>query len=249
MRYFLAALLLAGFTVCAQTAIVDSHTRCLLGGWDGKGWTATPQLDGDRVYNIYGAADGSAISELTGHPPRPIEGPCGGSLEIPFDHELPEGSVAVSGPAKLFAFESLPVTSRSYISAFRALLNAQGVRSAVRIEQLLRVDLDGDGKMETLASLYSVREPGPESSPGDYSAIVMRRVDEHDHLTTQIVDFEKHPREGGVTHMTIGPILDLNGDGRAEVVIRGQYTKGRYSHVYQLVKGKLVRVLECTCGE
>jgi hypothetical protein len=239
-------LLLAATAAFAQTAIVDSHTACLLGGWNGKQWTSKPALEGDRPYTIYGAPN---PDEFIGHPPKPIEGPCGGAMEIPFDKELPEDSIAVTGSAKLFDVESLAATSRVYISAFRSLLNERKVASAVHIEQLLRVDLDGDGRQETLAALYSVKEPGPASHPGDYSAIVMRRVDEHGQLHTQVVDFEKYPREGGVTHMTLGPVIDLNGDGKAEVIVRGQYTKGRYSHVYELQKGKLVRVLECTCGE
>ena len=239
-------LLVATLTAIAQTAIVDSHTACLLGGWNGKQWTSKLTLDGDRPYKVFGVP---TTVELTGHQPKPIQGPCGDSLEVPFDKELPEGSVAVNGPATARVPEMLPLNSRVYVSAFRALLDARGVRSAVHIEQLLRVDLDGDGKQEVVASLYSVREPGPSSHAGDYSAIVLRRIDSKGLLTTQLVDFEKHPREGGLTHMTIGPLIDLNGDGKAEVVIRGQYNKGRYSHVYEIKSGKLVRVLECSCGE
>jgi len=240
----ISIIFLAASAAFAQTAIVDSHTGCLLGGWNGKHWTAKLDLPGDRSYRVY-----PGEASQSGHAPKPIEGPCGDALEIPFEKELPEGSIAVSGSSKPFAVESLRLNSRVYVSEFRSLLDARGVRSAVRIEQLLRVDLDGDGKQEVLASLYSVREAGPASHAGDYSAIVMRRVNAGGQLTTQVVDFEKHPREGGVTHMTLGPLVDLNGDGRAEVVIRGQYTKGKYSHVYELKNGKLVRVLECTCGE
>jgi len=240
--------ILAVSVAFAQSAIVDSHTGCLLGGWDGKQWTAKPNFEAKRSYRVFGPESVEPL-ELLGEAPKPIEGPCGNALEVSFDKELPEGSIAVTGAGKQFTVEAIPLNSRTYISAFRALLDAHGVRSAVHIGQLLRVDLDGDGKQEVLASLYSVSDDSSTSHPGDYSAIVMRHLDAKDRLTTQVIAFEKHPRRGRVTHMTIGPLVDLNGDGKAEVVIRGEYAKGKFSHVYEMKNGKLVRVLECTCGE
>jgi hypothetical protein len=242
--------LLAVWAVSGQPLIVDSHTRCLLGGWDGTHWVSKPPVAGERRYRIFLADGEEESAPRPGGAPKPIEGPCGDSQEVPFTPDLPDGSIAVSGErAKRVATESVPLNSRFYVSAFRSLLDRRGVRSPVRIEQLLRVDLDGDGRQEVLASLYGVKEEGPVSHTGDYAAIVLRRVDEHNRVSTQVVDFESHPRKDGVTHMTIGPLVSLKGDGEVQVLIRGRFTKGMYSHLYELRKGKLVRVLECTCGE
>src|SRR2546430_1598232 len=102
MRY-LSLSILAVSVAFAQSAIVDSHTGCLLGGWDGKQWTAKPKVEANRSYRVFGTESAEPLDRV-GEAPKPIEGPCGNALEVPFDKDLPEGSVAVVGAAK----QSLP---------------------------------------------------------------------------------------------------------------------------------------------
>src|SRR5258705_2794486 len=132
--------------LAAQTAIVDSHTSCLLGGWHRQKWvdgkSLAPFLKGDREYQVFGSSGTAAA--VTGTAPKPIEGPCGGAMEVSFGRELPQNSVAVTGAATLRVPESLPLTAKAYVSAFRELLTEKGIRTAVHIDQLVRVDLDGD---------------------------------------------------------------------------------------------------------
>lgn len=249
MRVLVAYLM--SVPLAAQIAAVDAPTGCLLGGWQRGRWTdgkaLTAALKSARTYRVIGTA-GNPGPDRQGSAPKPLEGPCGEAMEVKFEPALPEGSVAVTGSAKEHSAESIPKNSRSYLSLFRKTLDEKGVKSPVKVDQLLRIDLDGDGKMEVLASLYSVQKEGVVSSTGDYSLLLMRRVDAKEQVSTQIIGFEKDPREGGMTHRTFGPFIDLNGDGKAEVIVRGEYAQGQYTHVYELQNGKLVRVLECNCG-
>ncbi|MCX6624100.1 MAG: hypothetical protein NTY38_24160 [Acidobacteria bacterium] len=144
--------------------------------------------------------------------------------------------------------ERLSLSSRVYLSAFRALLDSHRFSAAVRITQLLRVDLDGDGRMEVLAALTNAASDRTYSSPGEYSVIAVRWVDSAKRVHTQALDVEKHPREGGLTRMRFGPPVDLNGDGKLEVIVRGSYVMGKYTHVLEWRGEKFVRVLECSCG-
>jgi hypothetical protein len=249
MRTAVLIVLVSGM-LSAQTLVVDGHTGGLLGGWASGKWIdsqAAGKLAKDGDDYLVSSAGGGTTKK--GGAARPIEGPCGDSWEVVIP-DLPEEALAVHGEARFVIPKVIPSTSRVYAIALRPLLDQNSIRSAVRIDQLWQVDLNGDGVNEVLASLYSAAKPGvPVSQPGDYSLIAVRVLNAEKKVQTLVPILEKYKKGGeDVARLRLGPVVDLNGDGNAEIVVYGRYVKGKFTHVYELKNGKLERVLECSCG-
>jgi hypothetical protein len=85
-----------------------------------------------------------------------------------------------------------------YVAAVRAFLESRGLRNpAVKIEQILRIDLDGDGEEEVLISATNYfRKDGsmPNASPaGSYSCVIERRVVKGE-VRTRLIEGEFYPK-------------------------------------------------------
>ncbi len=145
------------------------------------------------------------------------------------------------------------LTQEVYVQAMKALLNSQGIdRPVVKLTQLLRVDLDGDGADEVLscASHYLPSEVPSAPRAGDYSVVTLRSVADGK-VQTQLVNGEVYAKadlNAAPNTYEIAGLLDLNGDGTLEVLIRSSYYEGGGMTVWQLQKGKLVQVLNIECG-
>lgn len=144
-------------------------------------------------------------------------------------------------------------TQEVYVKAISDVLATKGIAKAkVKITQLLRVDLDGDGKEEVLitATHYTKIEELMAAKAGDYSIITLRRLD-GDKVKTSIVNGEVYPKSDEAaapnTH-EVAAVLDLDGDGTLEVLVRTTYYEGGGMEVYKLRNGTLERVLEIECG-
>ncbi len=145
------------------------------------------------------------------------------------------------------------LTQDVYLQAMKALLNSQGIeRPVVKLTQLLRVDLDGDGTDEVLtaATHYLPSEVPSAPRAGDYSLVALRSVI-GTKVQTQLVSGEVYAKadlNAAPNTYEIAGLLDLNGDGTLEVLIRSSYYEGGGMEVWQMQKGKLVQVLSIECG-
>ncbi len=145
------------------------------------------------------------------------------------------------------------LTQEVYVQAMKAVLTGQGIeRPEVRLTQLLRVDLDGDGTDEVLTSAtrYHVSDVPSAPRDGDYSVVTLRSV-MGTQVQTQLVGGEVYAKadlNAAPNTYEIAGLLDLNGDGTLEVLIRSSYYEGGGMAVWQMQKGKLVQVLSIECG-
>lgn len=144
-----------------------------------------------------------------------------------------------------------------YVKAVTDILTAQGIKKpVVKITQHLRMDLDGDGEEEVLlaATRYPTAE-GEGSAPmaataGSYSFVALRRVI-GGKVETQIIGGEFYPKNmefnaPNVYH--VGGVLDMDGDGRMEIIMNSQYYEGGDTTVWKLGKKQAEKVLEIACG-
>lgn len=144
-------------------------------------------------------------------------------------------------------------TQEVYVNAVRDLLVSKGIsRPQVKITQVLRVDLEGDGEDEVLLSATRYTNAAEIFVPraGDYSFVALRRV-VAGAVRTQIVAGEFYPKandDAASNTFEVTGLLDLDGDGTLEVVTRSTYYEGSGTEVWQLQKDKLMRVLAIDCG-
>lgn len=144
-------------------------------------------------------------------------------------------------------------TQEVYLKAVGELLAGKGVmRADVKITQLLRVDLDGDGVDEVLlsATRYVHKDELMTAESGDYSFVAIRRVVKGD-VQTQIISGEFYPKkleDAAPSIHELSGVLDLDGDGVLEVLVNSAYYEGGGLKVFQLQKDKLVEVLAIDCG-
>lgn len=238
---------------------------CVMGGVRGGRWLEAEEmarlLRGGERYNLYSLT--RRLGARTGGKPASQGPPCTETMYV--ESLAPEGRgkgvIAVGGNWN--ALPRVPRVESNDAPAYRALvaglLRRNGIaRPEVNIVRVLRVDLDGDGTDEVLINATRVKrwESGsitPDSNPGDYSVVLLRKV-VRGRVRTTVLTGEYHPKarnpetDGPPNEYAITNVLDLNGDGRMEVVVQGGYYEGDWKTVYD-IKGKRVdNVIGCGCG-
>lgn len=144
-------------------------------------------------------------------------------------------------------------TQEVYVRAISDVLATKGIAKAqVKITQLFRVDLDGDGKEEVLttATHYTKSDELTTAKAGDYSIITLRRID-GDRVKTLVVNGEVYPKgdeNAAPNTYEVAAVLDLDGDGTLEILVRTAYYEGGGMEVYKLRNGVLEQVLSIECG-
>ena len=136
------------------------------------------------------------------------------------------------------------------------------VNSPAQISQALRVDLDGDGRVEVLLSANSPAwqvnegqvQPVYAGESGDYAIVLVRKLLNDSDLRTFVLDSAiptiPKPEYQVPTVVTrrIGGILDLDGDGKMEIIVEDWVHEGQGIRVYRWDGKKFVMVLEWGCG-
>jgi len=151
----------------------------------------------------------------------------------------PTGEWAVTGQVQVKTWDlSIPPEVAADVRArLQAALRsaAPSVRGPLRIDQALEVDLDADGVPERLYVVHvaaSDEDPAPRFSgilqDDGVRARVLTRDDQH--------------------LFTVLGALDLDGDGRAELVLRAAYSEGDETAVVHLEDGSLVVIGAWGCG-
>src|SRR6266513_2022741 len=249
----------AAVLICAKGSlaadlhpIVEVQSGYLFGAIsDGKWIKAdeTAKLIGDETtYRVYGLTQ--ALGEAKGDKPK-LEGePCEETLAVSLSPETAKGVIAIAAP-----WNALPrkpqvtdPTQKIYVDAVREFLKTKGIEQPkVKIESILRVDLDGDGEEEVLISAtnyFSKDEGAPMRSPaGSYSMVLLRRV-VSGKIETQLVKGEFYPKAYPKAAQEKGrfdapnaykviAILDLDGDGKMEIVVGSNYYEGEEITIYR----------------
>jgi hypothetical protein len=209
----------------------------LAGGWHaGRGWVPPPESAFSLGWN---ASDWQLFSlpgaEPTAVHSRPFLSP-GHADPKPY-YDLPDAArtgIAVSGGARLLPRKpTRESTDQDELKeATRDLLKQEGVPSPkARIQEVWRVDLNGDGTDELLWTARSREEwrsnsrkdgsSGPR--PNDYSLVGVRYL-RGDRV--RFVALALATERAGVTWHHLFCPLDLNGDGQMEIVAHAKYQEG-----------------------
>jgi hypothetical protein len=258
------SLLSSPLAVSAQNVhpVVDIETGCLLGGVAGGKWLEakgiTPLIKGGERYRLY-TLKGFA-GNLVGAAVDPTGDPCGRSSNIALEPK-PEGGFAVD--VRLNAMPRIPKMLSANDPAYRqvvaSILRSHGIkRPLVNITQLLRIDLDGDGAEEVLVSATHLaegigsadRSMAVHSKPGDYSVVFLRKM-VRGRAQNIVLSEDYHLRSNDSTpfQFRIAAVLDVNGDGKMEVIVHGDYYEGGGSTLYRLIGNRVKEAFGCECGE
>src|SRR6476646_1887362 len=247
--------------------IVEVESGYLFGAIsDGKWIKAgeTAKLIGDETtYQVYGLTQ--ALGEAKAGKPTRQEGlPCEETLAVSLSPKPENGVIAIA--AQWNALPRKPkvidTTQKVYVDAVRDFLKTKGIEQPkVKIESILRVDLDGDGEEEVLISAtnyFSKDDRVPMRSPaGSYSVVLLRRQ-VAGKVETQLVAGEFHPKaypkaaqeEGrfdAPNAYKVIAVLDLDGDGKMEVVVGSNYYEGEATTIYRCNPKKIEELLSVSC--
>jgi hypothetical protein len=257
----LALLLLLSATAIAADLhpIVEVDTGYFFGGSaDGK-WIkaakAAKSMKGSTSFRVFGLTQ--ELGKATAKKPKSVEEVCPDTLTASLSSKPKEGVIALSAP-----WNALPrkpqiadPTQQVYVDAVREFLQSRRMSDPkVRITRILRVDLDGDGEEEVLinATNYFTKDgdvPMETAAPGSYSIVLLRRA-VAGKVQTEFVAGELYVKdESGPSNLfEIPAVLDLNGDGKLEVIIHSHYYEGAETTIYDCSGGKCEVVLSVGCG-
>jgi hypothetical protein len=272
-----AARLVSLFAVCvAPTAhaaglhpIIEIETGYFFGASKHGKWIkaerAAKSMHGKTTYQVYSLT--KQIGNITATKPEFIEEPCPETLTVSPTPKVKDGVIGLAA-----SWNALPrkpviadVTQTVYVEAVRDFLQSRGIADPkVKITRILRVDLDGDGKEEVLISATNYftddksdrsAAPFPEApieSPqrGSYSIVILRRL-VAGKVQTQLVAGELYPKpdESVAPNVyQVAAVLDLNGDGKLEVIVRSFYYEGGQTTIYRCEPNTIEEVLSVECG-
>ena len=248
--------------------IVEVQTGYLFGATANSKWIksdeAAKAISDERTYKIYGLTQ--SLGEAKGAKPKPSEEEvCSDVLTVSLSSTPEKGAIALAAPWNALPrkLQILDATQQVYVDAARDFLKTKEIdEPKVKIESILRVDLDGDGEEEALISAtnyFEKDEGAPMRSPaGSYSMVLLRRV-VAGKVETQLVEGEFYPKayQNGTgddssfnapnTYKVIA-VLDLDGDGKMEVVVASQYYEGGATTIYRCDPKKVEELLSVACG-
>jgi hypothetical protein len=245
--------------------IVEVQSGYLFGATANSKWIksdeAAKAMSDERTYKIYGLTQ--SFGEAKGAKPKPSEEEvCSDVLTVSLSSSPDKGAIALAAPWNALPrkVQILDATQQVYVDAARDFLKTKGIEQPkVKIDSILRIDLDGDGEEEVLISAtnyFSKDERIPMRSPaGSYSMVILRHV-VAGKVETQLVEGEFYPK-AYVSHdasfnapnvyKVIG-VLDLDGDGRMEIVVRSDYYEGGATTIYRCNPKKIEELLSVACG-
>ena len=170
--------------------------------------------------------------------------------------KLKSGGVAFSAkwnplPRKIQAVDA---NQKQHVDVVRDFLLRRGlIDPVVGISQIARVDLDGDGQDEFVISATHYKngtEIPDESTANTYSCVIVERTLKGK-ATAELVDGEFYPKakaDAAPNKFEIAALLDLNGDGKIDIVLRSAYYEGDEISVYEFGSAAAKKILSVGCG-
>lgn len=238
--------------------IVEVETEFVIGAYSGGKWLpsdkAAKAIKPGTNYKVYSLT--GEVGTSKGGKPVANQDVCPDVFTVELTPKPDKGAIAVAVP-----WNPMPRTPKIadptqpvYIQAAHDFLVSHGIKDPkVKITKIVRIDLDGDGEDEVLLSAtnYFTKDGVPSDSPaGSYSFVLLRRV-VNGKVITQMVAGEFHPsgkKFNAPMKFEIEGVLDLDGDGKMEVLIQGNYYEGGGTTIYRCTPSKVEEVLSVACG-
>ena len=198
-----AVLICAGGSLAADLhPVVEVQSGYLFGAISDGKWIKADEtaksIGDETTYRVYGLTQ--ALGDAKGDKPRPEDGPCEETLAVSLSPKPEKGVIAIAAPWNALPREPKVIdpTQKVYLDAVRDFLKTKGIEQPkVKIESILRVDLDGDSEEEVLISAtnyFGKDNHLPMRSPaGSYSMVLLRRM-VAGKVETQLVEGEFHPK-------------------------------------------------------
>jgi len=258
----LVVLLLFSATAMAADLhpIVEADTGYLFGGSaDGK-WIkaekAAKSMKGRTAFRVFGL--NQEIGKATGGKPKSADAEvCSDMLEVALPSKPNDGVIALSAPWNALPRKPQIVdpTQQVYVDAVREFLESRRMSDPkVKITRILRVDLEGDGEEEVLinATNFFTEDgdvPLDTAAPGSYSIVLLRRV-VAGKVETELIAGEFYVKdESSASNLyEITGVLDLNGDGKLDIIVHSHYYEGSETTIYDCAGGKCEAALSVGCG-
>lgn len=229
--------------------------------------TAGRQAYRAAVYRVY--AWNRYLGQAKGNQPVSYGAPCEDTLFVKFsaadEAKFKAGMVGIAGN-----WNALPRVPRQdgtvrpvYKNAVAAVLRGAGIKHPlVRVTQVLRVDLEGDGVDEVLVTATNHRGTGekangirpggisPNARAGEYSLILLRKMVKGKVQTSLLTGeaFAKDKVFSAPNIVKVGGVFDLDGDGKMEIVVQGHYYEGSWTTVYSAMGGTIKTLATSGCG-
>lgn len=240
--------------------ILEMKLGAVLGGFkDGKFVNAEAASNGVKLgeeYSLFGLnldkSDG--VLKLTKMHEPDID-VCPEYYSVETDDKAQSG-VALSSNARWNPTPRTPKEidpkNRVYRAIVRKFIRTKGIKSPdVEIKKILKVDLEGDGQDEVIIQASNRKDrPGFDTKTGDYSIIMLRKIVKGKVKEFLLAgDITTKDIEGDIPYnYELSAILDLDADGKMEIVVYGAYYEGSWAEAIQLKNGKAKSILNSGCG-
>jgi hypothetical protein len=153
----------------------------------------------ETTYQVYGLTQ--SLGQAKGGKPKPSEEDvCSDVLTVSLSPKPDKGAVALAAPWNALPRKPQVIdpTQKVYVDAVRDFLKTKGIdEPKVKMDNIIRADLDGGGEEEVLISATNYFRKDnrvPMRSPaGSYSMVLLRRV-VAGKVETQLVEGEFHPK-------------------------------------------------------
>ncbi len=184
--------------------------------------------------------------------------PCQGAYTVPLDIQLAEtygiesfGWLGLSSQGWNVAprpAEAVDLLTAEQTALLDDLLAQNG---ALRLDyqqlSAYRTDLEGDGTEEIILTATALQEESLHMvAPGEYALAALLRGDS---AILLVGDFYTAEEMAFPSAYAISAVLDLNGDGKMEVVVHDRHWEGDLLLVYEINGNGARRVLDTCCME
>lgn len=139
-----------------------------------------------------------------------------------------------------------------YAKVIEDVLTKAGLKKPkIVFEQILRVDLEGDGVEEVIITASNIPDTDlpVTARKGDYSLVLLRKLI-GGKVENIVVDLDcqakDQPDDGGssvANKFHVPALVDVDGDGVLEIVSEGVYYEGEWIEIFKMKGEKLEKVL------